>query len=102
MAKLPYPPEPDIEQLRKHGKNYEGGIQEYLNTNKSLKEETVGKRAVIDYLWNRWNGRDISYQELAIACGDANTTIDFWLSDDKGWEDVVLRIEDALNADIEG
>jgi len=101
VTQLPFPPEPDIEQLRGYGKNYEGGIQQYLDTNKQLNEETVGKRAVIEYLWDKWETYEISYQEIAIACGDANRIIDHWLSDEKSWQDVLLRIGNTLDADID-
>lgn len=89
------PPEPDIKALNEYGANYESGLQDYFEIDETLDEDVVGKRAVIDYLWDHWN-IDASHQDLSEACGDASFRIDQWLEGEKTWDDVLDRIEQEL------
>lgn len=99
MTRLPDPEEPDMKTLKSHGANYEDGVGEYLNIKDQVDSKPVGKRAVIDYLWEKWDTYSISYQELAAACGDANITIDQWIDGEKEWEDVLQRVKQSLGSD---
>lgn len=93
----PAPPEPPHRELQGEGANYESGVADYFELDKdNIDPDVVNKRAVIDYLWDQWEHHNISYQELAEACGDASFRIDQWIDGEEDWEAVVERVNESL------
>lgn len=52
---------------------------------------------MIEYLATEWTNQRISRNEIARACGIANTPIEQWYNKEAEWDKVVKRIENALD-----
>lgn len=100
MRKLPRPPEPSTEKLQKYGNAYDESLQEFWNKDK-IKEEAVAKQGIIEYLSRQWEDYTLSRQEIASACGAANTPIEGWYNDKKEWDEVLDRLQSSLAVELE-
>jgi hypothetical protein len=97
---MPYPsrpPEPSRESIKKCGGAYDKGVADFWGV-ESTDEDSVAKQGMIEYLADQWNDPSISRNEIARACGAANTPIEQWYNGDMEWGDVMTRIENTIDA----
>lgn len=97
--KLPRPKEPTEAKLKEYGENYNRGLAGQLEID-SVGDTLVIKQGMMGYLSEQWDQEPIPQHEIAKACGNANTPIEWWYKGEKTWDEVLDRISSSLNAEF--
>lgn len=95
--RLPRPKEPTEAKLKKHAEGYNSGLAGQLGIS-SVGGSLLIKQGMIGYLAEQWDQESIPRHEIAKACGDANTPIEWWQKGEKTWEEVLNRLSSSLDA----
>ena len=96
---LPRPKEPTESILKEHAKSYNDGLSNSFGID-SVGDTLLVKQGMIGYLSDQWAQESIPRYEIAKACGDANTPIEWWHKGEKSWNDVLQRLGSSLDAEF--
>jgi len=94
---FPRPKEPTEAKLKEHAEAYNRGLAGQLGIN-SVGDMLLIKQGMIGYLAEQSDQESIPRHEIAKACGNANSQIEWWYKDKKTWGDVLDRLSSSLNA----